>query len=567
MSRRKKSASISIWRLFTVRLGFVVLAVGLGWRLVDLQIINSDFLRAEGAKRHVRQVSIPAHRGMILDRHGVALAVSTPAYSVWIDPQKITTNRADITKLSRLLGLNEGTVLKKINNKKRRFIYLKRRINPDIAQQVDELNLAGAYLQKEYRRYYPVSEVTSHLIGFTNIDDKGQEGLELAHDDTLLGVPGSRLITQDRRGRYVGGGKQVTAPKHGKNIQLSIDLRIQHLAYQALKKTVDKFNARSGSVVVLDIKTGEVLAMVNHPSFNPNNRQGLKPAHLRNRAVTDLFEPGSTIKPFIVVIALKSGEITPSTLINTSPGTLKVGGYTVKDYHDYGKIDIATVIQKSSNVAASKIALAMKPENLWQGLSAFGVAEETGAYFPGEVTGSLPDPQTWVELDRAVLAYGYGVSMSALQLAKSYMVLANGGVLQPVSFIKRDKALFRERVFDSDVMQQVLRMMERVTLPGGTAPRATVDNYTVAGKTGTVKKAIKGGYADNQYVSLFAGIIPARQPRLATVVIVDNPKGDNYYGGVVAAPVFSEVMTGAMRLLNIPPDNLSDGQRLLMAQK
>ncbi len=566
MRRPKKTHHIiGCWRLAMVRLIFVSVALLLGWRLFYLQVMNPDFLKKQGDHRHLKKVAIPTHRGVIFDRHGEPLAVSTPVHSVWANPQEINATKANISDLADVLGLSATALWTKIDKyKHRQFVYLKRRVNPNIAVKVAKLNLTGVNFKREYKRYYPAGEVTSHLIGFTNIDDHGQEGLELAYDHILTGVPGSKLMIRDRRGNYVGGGELLTVAKHGQNIQLSIDLRLQYLAYQALKKAVNNVNARAGSAVVLDVRTGEVLAIVNQPSFNPNNRQQLKPNHFRNRAVTDLFEPGSTVKPFTVASALTSGRFTPATVVDTHPGVLQVDDHTVKDFRNYGKIDVATVIQKSSNVATSKIALAIRPEQLWRGFTAFGVAEQTGAYFPGEATGHLPDPQTWKKLDRAILAYGYGVSMSALQLARSYMVLANGGILQPVSFIKQNKALFGQRVLTPNVTEQVLKMMERVVQPGGTAQMAAVENYTVAGKTGTVKQAIKGGYANDQYVSLFAGVIPARQPRLAMVVMVDNPKGDDYYGGVVAAPIFAEVMTGAMRLLNIAPDNLLDTQLVVM---
>ncbi|RKZ89052.1 MAG: penicillin-binding protein 2 [Gammaproteobacteria bacterium] len=568
MSRQRKSInSVGIWRLNVVRLVFISLVIGLGWRLTDIQVLNPDFLRNQGDARHVRKVPVAAHRGMILDRHGEPLAISTPVHSVWVNPQEINVDSVKLPKLAKVLHLNAKKIKNKINsNQNREFIYLKRRVAPETANKVKQLNIAGVALQREYKRFYPTGEVAAHVVGFTNVDDAGQEGLELTHDAVLTGVSGLKRMIRDSRGNYVGGGEQLKATKHGQNISLSIDLRLQYLTYQALKASVVKYKARSGSAVILDIKTGEVLAMVNQPSFNPNSRRGLRNSEYRNRAVTDLFEPGSTVKPFTVASGLKSGKFTPATIIDTRPGTLRVSGHTIKDFRDYGQISVSTLIQKSSNVAASKIALALKPEQLWQDFSAFGLAEPTGAYFPGEAMGHLPDPQKWRKLDRATLAYGYGVASSALQLARGYMVLANGGILRPVSFVKVDQPPQGRRVFSRDDMKQVLTMMERVVQPGGTAQKAAVENYTVAGKTGTVKKAASGGYADKQYLSLFAGVIPATQPRLAMVVMVDDPQGKEYYGGLVAAPVFSEVMTGAMRLLNIAPDDLPMTQ-LHVAQK
>jgi cell division protein FtsI (penicillin-binding protein 3) len=562
MKRQTKAVkNVGVWRLNLVRIMFIALVLALGWRLADIQILNTDFLRNQGDARHVRKVPVAAHRGMILDRHGEPLAISTPVHSVWLNPQEVAIDHVDLNQLAQILNIRLGVIQKKIKtNKKREFIYLKRRVTPELAAKVKELKIAGVALQREYKRYYPTGEVASHIVGFTNVDDEGQEGLELAHDSVLTGVPGLKRMIRDSRGNYVGGGEQLKATKAGQNISLSIDLRLQYLTYQALKSTVNKFQARSGTAVVLDIKTGEVLAMVNQPSFNPNNRRGLKASDFRNRAVTDVFEPGSTVKPFTVAGGLKSGKFTLKSEIDTRPGLFKVSGHTIKDFRDYGKIDLATLIQKSSNVGASKIALAMEAEDLWQSFSAFGLAEATGAYFPGEAMGSMPDPQSWRKLDRATLAYGYGVATTALQLARAYTVLANGGVLHPVSFLKTDQVPMGRRVYSSDVMKQVLSMMENVVKVGGTAQKAAVKNYTVAGKTGTIKKATSGGYAEDRYLSSFAGIIPAKNPRLAMVVMVDDPQGEKYYGGLVAAPVFSEVMTGAMRLLNIAPDDLPMNQ-------
>lgn len=568
MSRRTNIVTqVGSWRLNLVRLVFICLVLGLAWRLADIQVLNSEFLRGQGDARHLRDVTVSAHRGMILDRHDEPLAISTPVDSVWVNPQDIAIDDTKLVDLANLLSIHISSVKKKIvANKSREFVYLKRRISPELADKVKQLNITGVALQREYKRYYPAGEVTAHLIGFTNVDDKGQEGLELTHDETLKGVSGLKRMMRDRYGSYVGGGEQLKASKAGEDIRLSIDLRLQYLSYQALKSAVNKYNAHSGSAVILDIQTGEVLAMVNQPAFNPNNRRGLSASDYRNRAVIDLFEPGSTVKPFTVATGLKSGTITEESIINTNPGYFNAGGHTIQDHHNLGEINLATLIQKSSNVGASKIALALEPEELWQGFSSFGLGQPTGAYFPGEAMGSLPDLQTWGAFDRATLAFGYGLATSTLQLARAYMVLANGGILRPVSLMKTDHLPEGRRVFSSDTMKRILGMMESVTLPGGTAEKAAVENYKVAGKTGTAKKAAKGGYADAKYVSVFAGIIPASKPRLAMVVMIDEPQGRVYYGGLVAAPVFSAVMTSAMRLLNIDPDNLPES-RMLVAQR
>ncbi len=570
MSRRVKNAQSHVhWRLQLVRFVFVALFICLGWRLADIEVLHPEFLRHQGDARHVRYIDIPAHRGMILDRMGEPLAVSTPVHSIWVNPQDFSASRQQIRSLARLLGLSVTALKQKLaksKHKGREFVYLKRRVTPETARQVKALHITGVSLQKEYKRYYPAGEVAAHLIGFNNIDDHGQEGLELAYDDSLTGIPGKKRMIRDSRGNYVGGGEQIKASKDGENIQISIDLRLQYLLYQTLKATVRHYQADAAAAVILDVNTGEVLAMANQPSFNPNNRRGLKVDALRNRAVIDLFEPGSTVKPFTITSALKSGRFTPESQIDTHPGQLKIHRLTVKDHRDYGVITPAIVLKKSSNVGASKIALTLEPAQLWQDFSAFGMGQLSGGYFPGEHPGKMPDLRRWNEVGRATLSYGYGLSTSVLQLARAYTVLANGGILRPVSFLKLSHPPQGKRVFPQPLMKRVLGMMRGVIEAGGTGTRAAVENYTVAGKTGTARKAIRGGYAEDQYLSLFAGIIPASRPRLAMVVMVDNPKGGAYYGGLVAAPVFATVMSGAMRLLNIPPDKLPE-QQLRMAQQ
>jgi cell division protein FtsI (penicillin-binding protein 3) len=548
---------VGLWRLNLVRVMFILFVLGLCWRLADIQILNPEFLRNQGDARHLRQVPVVAHRGMILDRSGEPLAISTPVHSIWLNPQDVPTQHPKLSQLAEQLNLSVSTLRDKISgNQSREFIYLKRHVTPELAQSVKALGIHGVYLQREYKRYYPAGEVTAHMLGFTNIDDIGQEGLELTYDAVLTGRSGLKRMVRDSKGNFVEGGELIRPAKAGENIQLSIDLRLQHLAYQALRKAVDEHKAEAGTAVVLDIQNGEVLAMVNQPSFNPNNREGLKPSHYRNRAVTDLFEPGSTVKPFTVASGIKSGKFDLTSIINTHPGVLRVSGHPIRDFRDYGEIDLTTLIQKSSNIGATKIALELDPEVLWQDFARFGLGESTGAYFPGEVMGTMPDPSSWRTLDRATMAFGYGLSTSALQLARAYSVLGSGGILKPVTFVKNGEMPKGRRVFAADLMHQVLAMMEKVVEPGGTATRAAVANYRVAGKTGTAKKSISGGYADKRYQSVFAGIIPASAPRLAMVVMVDEPRGEEYYGGAVAAPVFAEVMTGAMRLLNIAPDAL-----------
>lgn len=572
-NKRNTLMKVGAWRLHLVRLFFVSFVIVLGWRLADIQVVNPDFLRDQGDARHLRDVKVVAHRGMILDRHGEPLAVSTPVHSVWLNPQKIVMSDEELKQLSTLLNIKQSTIKQKIkDNKVREFSYVKRRVRPEVAKKIKQLKIKGVALQREYKRYYPAGEVTAHLVGFNNIDDHGQEGLELIFNEHLEGVPGLKRMVRDSRGNFVSGGEQLKSTKAGQNLQLSIDLRLQHLTYKSLKATVDKFHAHAGTAVILDVKTGEVLSMVNIPSFNPNNRKNLKLSHLRNRAVIDVFEPGSTVKPFTVASALKSGKFTLESKIDTRPGKLKLGNHIIEDHIDYGVIDLAKLIQKSSNVGASKIALELEPEQLWNDFVAFGMTTPTGSYFPGEALGRMPDLRTWNKHDRAVMSYGYGLNTSALQLAKAYMTLANGGISRPVSFQKIDGVPQGRRVFSKDIMTQVVSLMKAVVKPGGTAKRAAVENYTAAGKTGTVEKLINGEYVKGKdlslgrYSSLFAGIIPADNPRLAMVVMIDDPQGKDYYGGLVAAPVFSQVMTGAMRLLNVAPDNIQNSM-MLVAQK
>ncbi|AFJ02044.1 Cell division protein FtsI (Peptidoglycan synthetase) [Methylophaga frappieri] len=557
MSRHSAKATHG-WRLNIVRAGFVLVVAGLLWRLVDIQILNNEFLRNQGDARHLRNVPVVAHRGMILDRHGEPLAISTPVHSVWLNPQVTRADSPNLDKVANLLNVSLSGLQEKIANYgKREFVYIKRRITPALAAQVKQLKVPGVALQREYKRYYPTAEVSAHMLGFTNIDDVGQEGLELIYEPTLTGVPGLKRMIRDSRGNYVGGGEQIRAAKAGENLQISMDLRLQYLTYNALKSAVKAHQAVGGTAVIVDVKTGEVLAMANQPAFNPNNRTGLRSSDFRNRAVTDLFEPGSTVKPFTVLSGLKSGLFDEQTIINTHPGVFRVSGHSIRDFRDYGEIDLARLIQVSSNIASSKIALELDPNDLWQDFAAFGLGSPTGGYFPGEAEGHLPDPRDWRKLDRATLAYGYGLATNALQLARAYAVIGNGGVLRDITFLKQDKPMPGRRVFASDLIGKVRKMMELTVQPGGTATRAAVVNYRVAGKTGTVKKtSATGGYTESEYQSVFAGLIPASEPRLAMVVMVDSPGGDEYYGGAVAAPVFAEVMTGAMRLLNIAPDAL-----------
>jgi len=526
------------------------------WRAFDLQLEEREFLRGQGEARHLRVVTVPAHRGMITDRHGEPLAISTPVDSVWANPQELIVARKRLPELAGLLGLPVDGVQQLLAGRgDREFVYLRRHVAPDLAREVMALGLPGVALQREYRRYYPAGEVAGHVLGFTNIDDIGQEGIELAYDDHLRAEPGSKQVIKDRLGHVIDEVGSIRDPRPGHDLRLSLDRRIQYLAYRELKAAVQRYNASSATAVVLDVRTGEVLAMVNQPSFNPNNRRVLQGKNYRNRAVTDVFEPGSTLKPFTIAAALESGRYQPGTVIDTTPGWFQVGRLTVRDIRDFGPIDVATVITKSSNVGASKIALDLSGEEFWQVLDRVGFGAPTGSGLPGEVAGMLTSPRRWGPVEKATLSYGYGLSVTPLQLAQAYGVLANNGIRVPVSLLARDQQPAGERVLSQTTVSDLVRMMETVVSPVGTARRAAVTGYRVAGKTGTVKKSVAGGYSDNSYVAVFAGMAPASRPRLVTVVMVNEPRGKEYYGGLVAAPAFARIMAGALRLMNITPDD------------
>lgn len=536
----------------------VLLALGaltLVWRAVELHIVHKEFLRDQGDARHLRVVTLPAHRGMITDRNGEPLAVSTPVESVWANPRELATARTDWPRLAALLDLDSARLGDYLGQRlDREFVYIKRRIDPDLAARVMALKVPGVSLMREYRRYYPEGEVMAHVLGITNVDDTGQEGLELAYDDWLRGIPGAKRVIKDRLGHIVEDVESLSIPRPGGELRLSLDRRIQYLAYRELKSALLAHQAQAGSVVVLDARTAEVLAMVNLPAFNPNRASGPRSDRKRNRAVTDLFEPGSTIKPFTIAAALESGLYRPDTMIETGPGLLRVGAREVRDVHDYGRIDVATVIQKSSNVGTVKMALAITREQLWRTFSRAGFGTATGSGFPGEANGVLAYYPNWHEMDRASLAFGYGVSVTALQLAEAYAAIGNGGRLHPATFLPRKQTSTSSAVMQPDTAAALRSMLERVTHEGGTGTQARVAGYRVAGKTGTVHKVGPEGYIKDRYLALFAGFAPATHPSLVAVVVIDEPGGAQYYGGQVAAPVFARVMAGALRLLNIAPD-------------
>ncbi len=546
--------------------GLVLVMLVLVGRAISLQVLDKDFLLGQGQARHMRVVDLPAHRGMIRDRDGEPLAVSTPVESVWVNPQELVGVQEGISALARLLSLDRDHVQQLVSRRPgREFVYLRRHIDPTLAAQVKQLAIPGVYLQKEYKRFYPGGEVAAHVVGFTNIDDAGQEGLELAFDEWLRGEPGAKRVIKDGQRHTVEDVESIRRPRPGKDLVLSIDRRIQYLAYRELKAVMQEHKAKSASAVVLDVATGEVLAMVNQPSYNPNNRNRLRRQTMRNRAVTDVFEPGSTMKPFIAAAALEGGRYKPGTPVNTEPGWFRVGRNTVKDVHNYGLLDVTGVIRKSSNVGISKIALSLPGEDIWSLLSGLGFGVPTDSGFPGESAGLLVGYRNWNEIETATLAFGYGISVTPLQLAQAYAVLASGGIRRPATFLRQETVPAGERILPAWVAQQVNSMLEEVTGPQGTALTARVAGYRVGGKTGTVRKSIAGGYSDDKYLAVFAGMAPVSAPRLAMVVMVNEPDNGKYYGGQVAAPVFSRVMSGALRLMAIPPDDLPVPETLRVA--
>ncbi|MEX1664987.1 peptidoglycan D,D-transpeptidase FtsI family protein [Zhongshania arctica] len=557
---KQVKAPISPWRFRIVVGALFVLALLLVWRTLTLQVLDVDrgyeFLQGQGNARTNRTEVIPAHRGMISDRNGEPLAVSTPVASIWANPQELKNAKGEWSRLAVSLDMKAADLSRRMERYSgSQFMYLRRHMSPAAAKQIIQMKVPGVYLQREYRRFYPAGEVTSHILGFTDIDDRGQEGLELAYDEWLNGTPGRKQVLKDLYGNIIREIDAGEAASPGKDVQLSIDLRLQYLAYRELKEAITKTGAKAGSVVIIDSENGEVLAMVNQPSFNPNNRRQLIPDSMRNRAVIDMFEPGSTVKPLTIVAALESGKYQPDTVINTNPGYIKVGRKLLEDHRNYGAITVAEVLKKSSQVGTTKIALSLDEHDVWGVFNRFGLGRSTGSGFPGESNGMLPNRPNWRPIERATFAFGYGLTVTNLQLAQAYSVFANRGKFQQASLLKRSDKPVMQQVISAKIARQVVDMLEEVTSLGGTATRAQVDAYRIAGKTGTSHKAEAGGYSEDRYFAVFAGVAPASNPRIVAVVTIDEPHGD-YFGGLVAAPVFSKVVSDALRLLNIAPDNL-----------
>ena len=544
---KQKTARRFVGRVTLVMAFFGLIASSLVARAVHLQVLDKDFLNHQADTRHLRTESISAHRGTIVDRNGEPLAISTPVDSIWVNPKKFASAVDKLPQLAKALDLEPETLMRRITRSMHKeFLYLKRHLNPSTAQDVMALKLPGINIRREYRRYYPASEVTGHLVGFTNI--------ELAMNHWLEGEPGAKRVLKDRLGRSIENVESIRPPHHGKDLRTSIDLRLQYLAYRTLKAAVKTHNARSGSVVILDVETGEVLAMVNQPTYNPNDRSQFVAERYRNRAITDIFEPGSSIKPLIVASALESGQYRPSSVIDTAPGYVTVGAKKIEDSRNLGRISLTTILVRSSNVGVTKVAMTLQPDQLWGTMAQFGLGEMTTSGFPGESAGMLTHHSNWRPISQATIAYGYGISVTPLQLAQAYSVIGNNGVMQPISLFAIEEAARGDRIISNETAIAVRRMLEEVVRPGGTGTKASVDGYRIAGKTGTAWKFAKGGYSEDKYISIFAGLAPASNPRLATVVVIDEPSGGLYYGSDVAAPVFADVMSESLRLLAVPPD-------------
>lgn len=564
-------AFITHWRLWLLIVFTASLPLALIWHLSYLQVMpgqekGHDFLQAEGQARTLREKKINAHRGVITDRNGELLAVSTPVISIAVNPQVISPE--GISDLAKALNLNSRELQEKLQRyASKQFMYVARQLPPHEAKPALDLKIRGVFAEREYQRYYPAGEVTAHLVGFTNIDDHGQEGMELALDDYLSGTPGVQRVIRDLKGNAVKDLGIVKSASPGQDVKLSIDLRLQYLAYRELKAAMAKQKAKSGSVVMIDVDTGEVLAMVNQPSYNPNDRSRIRPDQTRNRAMTDVIEPGSTVKPFTVMAALETGRYSPESVINTNPGYVRVGRKTFVDPKNYGEIDLGTVIQKSSQVGISKLALDLPPDVVRNMFERLGFGQATGTGFPGESVGILPNRRKWHPIERATLAFGYGLTVTPLQLAQSYVTVANSGASRPVSLLKIDNVPPATQIVDAKIADQIAVMLKSVTERGGTATRAQTSAYLTAGKTGTAHKVGEGGYADDRYVATFAGIAPANDPKVVTVVVVNEPSGGHYYGGEAAAPIFASVTDSSLRLLNIPPNNSLQVQQERVAKR
>ena len=543
-----------VWRSKFIVAGIALAFVGLASRAAYVQVFGNDFFQRQGEVRFARTLELPASRGRILDRNGLILASSVPAPSIWAIPEDVDATPIQLAALAALLEMPLAELNKKLANEDKNFVWIKRQVDDPVAQKISALGIKGLYQRKEYKRQYPEGETAAHVVGFTNVEDHGQEGIELTFNKELSGRAGSRRVIKDRLGRVVEDVGERVPPLDGKDIQLSVDSKVQFVAYQKLRDAVTRHKARAGSVVVLDTITGEVLALANYPSYEPNKRQNLTGEQLRNRALTDTFEPGSTMKPITVGMALEAGRVTPNTKIETSPGRFNIGGFTISDTHNYGTLTVEGVIQKSSNVGALKIAQKMSPHEMWDTYTALGYGQKPQIQFPGAVTGRLRPWKTWRPVEQATMAYGYGLSASLFQMAHSYTSFAHDGQIIPVTMLKSSEPAVGVKVFSPDNARAIRRMLQMAAAPGGTGPLAQTVGYSVGGKSGTAHKQVGKGYASNKYRAWFTGMSPIESPRIIVAVMIDEPSDGNYFGGVAAAPVFSEVVQQTLRMMGVQPD-------------
>ncbi|TFY99725.1 peptidoglycan D,D-transpeptidase FtsI family protein [Ramlibacter rhizophilus] len=543
-----------VWRSKLIVGGMALAFAVLAGRAAWVQVFGNAFFQRQGEVRFARTLELPANRGRILDRHGLLLATSVPSPSIWAIPEDVDADDAQLARLAKLLDMPLADLRKKLANEERSFVWLRRQVDEAVAKQIAALGLKGIYERKEYKRQYPEGEAVAHVVGFTNVEDQGQEGIELAFDKELAGRAGSRRVIKDRLGRIIEDVREQVPPVDGRDLQLSIDSKVQFFAYQKLRDAVVQHKAKAGSVVVLDAQSGEVLALANYPSYSPDRRVNLTGAQLRNRVLTDTFEPGSTMKPFIAALALQRGLVRPETPIQTAPGRLTIGGSTINDAHPHGVLSVAEVIQKSSNVGTVKMAMQMHPRDMWELYSEVGFGQRPQVPFPGAVSGRLRAYKTWRPIEQATMSYGYGLSTSLFQLARAYSVFARDGELVPVTLLKTEQPAAGVRVFEARHAQAVRQMLHMAAGPGGTAPQAQTVGYSVGGKTGTARKQEGKGYAAGKYRGFFVGIAPVDKPRIVVAVMIDEPSGGTYYGGAVAGPVFSATVQQTLRMMGVQPD-------------
>lgn len=543
-----------VWRSKFIVAGLGLAFIGLCARAAYVQVFGNDFFQRQGEVRFTRTLELPANRGRVLDRNGLILASSVAAQSIWAIPEDVEKDDPKLARAAKLLDLKQADLKKLLSNEDKTFVWVKRQVDEPVARQVEALGIKGIYLRKDYKRQYPEGEAAAHVVGFTNVEDLGQEGVELAFNKQLSGTPGSRRVIKDRLGRVVEDVRDVIPPVDGPDLQLSIDSKVQFFAHQKLTEAVKLHKAKAGSVVVMDVQSGEVLALANYPSYNPNQRRNLTGEQLRNRALTDTFEPGSTMKPFIAALALEKGLVRPESIIQTAPGRMTIGGSTITDTHPHGAMSVIEVIQKSSNVGTVKMAMQMQPREMWENFKQVGLGQKPDVPFPGAVSGRLRAYKSWRPIEQATMSYGYGLSTSLFQLAQAYTVFARDGELIPATMVHKTELAHGPRVYSAKNALAVRHMLHLVTGPGGTASKAQVMGYTTGGKTGTAHKQEGKGYADKKYRGFFVGLAPIEQPRIVVAVMIDEPSAGQYYGGLVAAPVFSETVQQTLRILGVTPD-------------